>query len=241
MLSLSDEAKEALRQFATTFSSQTIEAPTQFEVKTLAATAKIQRNLDAARHLYEEGAISREDSLLRKPTQKADLARGQNYMAEVRQPHVELMLCAEALNRLTGLWEGATDEGRQLLALGLFEAIVFDLDEQRTTDFKLKALAERLLVVRGMQLGGDGTALPPAGNDPSFEPAVIWALLEEIYLGQLTRSAAIRRRNEVAVRIVERGASKSEIGRVFGISPRRVGQVLMEKESESKLATPLEC
>ena len=68
--------------------------------------------------------------------------------------------------------------------------------------------------------------MPPSGIDPTFEPAVICALLEEIYVDQLARAARIRRRDAVMVAMYEKSASKSEIGRLFGISPCRVGRIL---------------
>ena len=69
--------------------------------------------------------------------------------------------------------------------------------------------------------------MPPSGIDPTFEPTVIWALREEISVDQLARAARIRRPDAVMVAMSEKSASKSEIGRLFGISPRRVGQVLL--------------
>ena len=90
------------------------------------------------------------------------------------------MLCAEAFNRLVGLWETANDEGRQFLARGLFEEIVFDLDDQVMVGFKLKAWAERFLVVRGLQTGAKGTAVPPAGIEPAPLPPEGNALSAEL-------------------------------------------------------------
>ena len=64
--------------------------------------------------------------------------------------------------------------------MGLFEEIVYDLDLQQIVDFRLKSWAERFLVVRGMQLGGEGTALPPAGIEPAPSPPEGDALSAEL-------------------------------------------------------------
>ena len=180
LLSLSDEAQEALRQFATTLSGAVSDETVALDEKRTAAMAKLRRKLEAARHLYEEGEISHEDYINRKQAQEAELLRWERYTTEARQTHIELMLCAEAFNRLVGLWETADDEGRQFLARGLFEEIVFDLDDQVMVGFKLKAWAERFLVVRGLQTGAKGTAVPPAGIEPAPLPPEGNALSAEL-------------------------------------------------------------
>ena len=122
----------------------------------------------------------RDAYLSRKSAIEDDLRHWQNYTTEARQMHIELMMCADAFNRLVGLWEKADDDGRQLLARGLFDEILFDLDEQRMTDFKLKPWAEQFLVIRGLQAGAEGTALPPAGIEPAPSPPEGDALSAEL-------------------------------------------------------------
>ncbi|MFN8377038.1 MAG: hypothetical protein U0452_00045 [Anaerolineae bacterium] len=51
-----------------------------------------------------------------------------------------LKMCADAFNRLVGLWETADEEGRQILARGLFEEIVFDLDSQMMVGFQAETV-----------------------------------------------------------------------------------------------------
>ena len=86
----------------------------------------------------------------------------------------------EALDRLVRLWDTVSDEDKQGMARTLFEYVVYDLDTQRITDFRLKPWAERYLVLR-MALyevetpkGGSGPLEnEKPGKPPGFKGATI--------------------------------------------------------------------
>lgn len=122
----------------------------------------------------------RDAYLSRKSTIEDELRHWQNYSSETTQMQIQLTMCVNAFTRLVDLWKSSSDEGRQTLAKGLFEEIVFDLDDQMMVDFKLKPWAERFLVVRGLQTGAEGTALPPAGIEPAPSPPEGDALSAEL-------------------------------------------------------------
>ena len=54
----------------------------------------------------------------------------------------------EMVNRLKKFWDITEGEDRRLLAHSLFDEIVYDLDEQRIVDFKIKSWAEPFLILR---------------------------------------------------------------------------------------------
>jgi hypothetical protein len=67
-----------------------------------------------------------------------------------------------ALEQVASTWSTTSPERQQNLARGLFEYIVYDLDVQRIVDFKLKAWADRFLMLRASlypEVGPDGEIL----------------------------------------------------------------------------------
>lgn len=57
-------------------------------------------------------------------------------------------MCVEAVDKIVGLWETSNDEDKYGMARHLFEHVIYDLDEQRIVDFRLKPSANRFLVLR---------------------------------------------------------------------------------------------
>lgn len=56
----------------------------------------------------------------------------------------------------------------------------------------------------------------------------IWSILREIYHDAQTRSQRVCRRNEAIQQMFQKGYEKTAIAQMFGLSPRRVGQMLVE-------------
>ena len=53
------------------------------------------------------------------------------YTSETQRLTMHLMLCVEAVGKLSQVWEGSDGEDRNRLARNMFEYIVYDLDEQK--------------------------------------------------------------------------------------------------------------
>ncbi len=113
------------------------------------AIAKIERRIVAARSLFEDRDLEREEYLRRKEKLERDLAYWQNYTTETEQLNAQLTMCVDALTKIGHLWEGSNDENRRGIAHNLFEEIVYDLDMQRIVSFRLKEWADKFLIVRG--------------------------------------------------------------------------------------------
>lgn len=118
------------------------------EARKSAAIAKCERKLQAAKHLYEDGEISREEYLRRKEENYREITHWSSYTTETQRITTHLLLCVEALAKLSELWEASTSEDRNRLARSIFEYVVFDLDTQRIVDFKLNPLYEQFLILR---------------------------------------------------------------------------------------------
>lgn len=120
----------------------------EFERQKQEAIALCHRRIDAARNLYLDGEMEREDYLLRKEQNEREIAHWEARTTETQQIASELAFCIEAVAMLERLWDVADDEDKRGMAHNLFEEIVVDLDTRRIVGFKLKPWADRFLVLR---------------------------------------------------------------------------------------------
>ena len=216
----------ALKQSAEVLAGASAADDAEMEAKKTVAMAKCQKRLEAARFLYEGGEIGREDYLSRKQAFEDELLHWQNYSSDVTRMHVQLTLCVQALTQLVELWEASNDEGKQVLARGLFDEIVFDLDAEQIVNFKLKPWAQQFLLVRGYMTGAIGSIVPPAGIQPPSVPLAVVTLLRQPFRNPYASERGLWLRRCEIHRLYCEGYSKTDIAREFGISARRVGQVL---------------
>jgi hypothetical protein len=119
-----------------------------FEREKGEAIARCRRRIDAARHLYEDGDLTREEYVRRKEQNEREIAHWQSRTSETEQIALELTLCVQAVQKINALWEWGTDEDKQGMARTLFSSIVYDLDTQRIVDFRLKPWADRFVTLR---------------------------------------------------------------------------------------------
>ncbi len=112
------------------------------------AIALCQRRINAAIGLYSDGLIDREEYLRRKEKNEREIAYWQARTTESEKAALELSMCLDAIDTLQRLWKISDDEDRQGMVRNLFTEVIYDLDAQRITDFRLKAWADRFLVLR---------------------------------------------------------------------------------------------
>jgi hypothetical protein len=120
----------------------------ELEYQKKKAIALCNQRIKAARHLYLDAEIDREEYLLRKKQNEREIAHWQARTAETQQIALELGLCIEAIGMLERLWDVADDEDRRGMAQNLFEEGVVDIDTKRIVGFRLKPWADRFLVLR---------------------------------------------------------------------------------------------
>lgn len=132
--------------------SATLGDTTEVEARRTAAIAKCQRRIAAARHLYEDGDITREEYLKRKEQNERELAHWRSYSKETQRMVTEMMMCVDAVGNLSQMWEASSSEDRNRMAHTLFEHIVFDLDTRRIVDFKLKPWMDQFIVLQAAVL-----------------------------------------------------------------------------------------
>lgn len=111
--------------------------------------AKLKRRLAANKELYGMGDIDRDTYVQTRDEIQRLLAHWEAKTTEAEKKALELANCLSAFNELTELWDHASGEQRIRLARGIFEYIVFDLDQQRIVDFRLHPWADQYLILRG--------------------------------------------------------------------------------------------
>jgi hypothetical protein len=155
-----------------------------FERQRQTAVAKLRRKIDAARDLFSDGDITREEYLKRKTAYEREIAHWESRTTDTQKAAIELRMCMEVLNMMSSLWDESSDEDKQQLVRMMFEEIIYDLDKQQIVHFTLKPWAERFLNVREAMLrmeqgdpdgdgsGGGGPAKPEGdgNNDYSDSP-----------------------------------------------------------------------
>lgn len=127
------------------------------EAKRDSAIAKCRRKIEAARNLYEDGDMSREEYLRRKDQNEREIAQWEAYTTETENLSIELAMCIDAVGKISQIWETSSEEDKQGMARNLFDHVIFDLEKQRIVDFQLKAWADKFLILR--------RALYPNGSD----------------------------------------------------------------------------
>ena len=120
----------------------------QFERQREKALALCHRRIEAARHLYLDGDVDRDEYLRIKEQNEREIIHWQARTTETQEIALELGMCLDAVDRLARLWDTADDEDRKGLAQNLFDEVVVDLDTRRIVGFKLKPWTERFLVLR---------------------------------------------------------------------------------------------
>lgn len=164
LLTVDEELFGSIVQLAAE-SGGTFQDDKALEVRRAKAIEKSERRLEAARHLYEDGDISREEYLRRKKKNETEIAQWRDYTTETQRMAMQLVVCVEALRKLSEVWRGSSDEDRNRTAKQIFEYIVYDLDQAKIVDFKLHPTLEQYLVLR-VQADGAGDEANCLNFDP---------------------------------------------------------------------------
>ena len=133
------------------------------EEKKREVIAACQRKINAAIVLFGDGHIDVDEYRRRVEKNEREIAHWQHRTTETEKIHMELSKCVEVVGHISKLWDMANDEDRRGMAQQLFDYIIFDMDTERITNFRLKGWAERYLVMRASlyeeDFGGDSESL----------------------------------------------------------------------------------
>ncbi len=148
LLEVKPEAIELMSQLAYTSKSNVDTSVEDVEAKKKEAIAVAKRRLEASKFLFLEGDISKEEYIQRKENDQREIAHWKAFTTEQQKLALELSMCVEAISRISNLWQSASPEDRQGLVRNLFEYLVYDLDTRKIVDFRLKAWADKFVILR---------------------------------------------------------------------------------------------
>jgi DNA invertase Pin-like site-specific DNA recombinase len=148
LLTVKPEAISIMTELAIQADRGRLREDVDIEAQKEEAIALCNRRIDAAVHLYKDGEIDRVEYLNIRESNEREIAHWQVRTTETQRMAVELAMCIEAVDKLSRLWDISDPEDRRGLAHSLFEYIIYDLDAQRITDFRLKPWADRFLTTR---------------------------------------------------------------------------------------------
>ena len=120
----------------------------KFEQQREKALAVCHRRIEAARHLYLDGDLDRDEYLAIREQNEREIAHWQTRTSDTQKIAMELAACLDGWEKLTRLWDEADNEDRQSAVQSFFDEVVVNLDTRRIESFKLKPWLERFLVLR---------------------------------------------------------------------------------------------
>lgn len=139
-LIVNDEDMALMRQLSYTLMPQ--EGPEQFQINREEEVARCRRKIEAARNLYADGEMSREEYVQKRTTNEQEISRWMAYSTESEQLGMEIMITVDSIKRIVTYWNTSTDEDRQGMIRNLFDYLVWDFDKKEFVDFRLKGAAE---------------------------------------------------------------------------------------------------
>jgi hypothetical protein len=150
LLTIDEQAIDLMSELAIQAQNggELVEDEEEFERQKVKTIALCNRRIEAARHMYLDGEIDREDYLIRKEQNEREIAYWETRTTETQEIALELAICLDAIDKMARLWDIADDEDRKGMAQTLFEEVVVNLDTRRIESFKLKPWADRFLVLR---------------------------------------------------------------------------------------------
>lgn len=119
-----------------------------FEEKKKAALVRHRRALKNNLTLFQQGDIDDEEYFRQKDFHERQIAHWESRTTDRQRILLELTTCLELVQRLQTFWADVSLEDRRILAHSLFDEILYDLDTQRITSFKVKPWAEPFLMLR---------------------------------------------------------------------------------------------
>lgn len=125
-----------------------VEDEVDLEEQKKIAIAKHRRALKNNLILFQNGDVEAEEYFRQKDYHERQIAYWEAQTTDKKRIALELTTTMEMVNRLKKFWDITEGEDRRLLAHSLFDEIVYDLDEQRIVDFKIKSWAEPFLILR---------------------------------------------------------------------------------------------
>ena len=155
-----------------------------FEAERRTNISKATRRIQAAKMLFLDGDLSRDEYIRRKEQAERDIDLWESQALEEKEIVVELASCIHAIDKISKLWKSGDAQDKQSMARNIVDYVVFDLDTHRIVDFRLKRWADRFITVRASlylddseenkntpsEFKGVGNHIAPTGLEPVSPP-----------------------------------------------------------------------
>ena len=141
--------------------------------------AQLRRQFEALKTLFALGDIEEGLYLKRRDDIHRLIAHWEARTTDLYKKAFELTHCLTAFTELVQSWDDARGDQRLRLARGLFQYLVYDLDQQKIVDFRLHPWADQYLILRGELLtgdddiGGNKNASPLSSDEATSDPNAI--------------------------------------------------------------------
>ncbi len=155
LLTLKPEAHDLMLELAMGEKSNPADSE-NLEREKRAAIAVLKQQLANLLDLYKNAVITAEEYYRDKEDRERQIAFWEARTTDLQKKAVELERVMVAFSQLLDLWQSADSDGRSVLARGLFQYIVFDLDKQQIVDFRLHPWADQYLILRADLYGDEG-------------------------------------------------------------------------------------
>ncbi len=106
------------------------------------AIASLKQQLANLLDLYKNGVISQEEYWRDKEDRERQIAFWEARTSDMKRKALEFERVMLAFGQLVALWDKASGDERVMLARGLFQYLVYDLDKQEIVDFRLHPWAD---------------------------------------------------------------------------------------------------
>jgi DNA invertase Pin-like site-specific DNA recombinase len=236
LLTLSDEGLASLTELARKdIPNYSKDDDAAFEREREKNLARLQRKRENQRWLFSQGETTREDYLREIEQVDRETAYWQNRTTDAQRIAVDLRKVVAAMGQISAGFPAASVETKREMAHSLVDHLVYDLDQKRIVDFRLKAWADPYLILRASldEVGSKeevNSVLHTSRKSREFTPLERIAAAAAHFLDRLYPPASSPRttaeRNAAIRARFEAGESQAALARAYGISYQRIFQIV---------------
>jgi hypothetical protein len=217
---------------------------------------KCRRRIDAARNLYEDGDLSREEYLKRKEVNEREIAHWEAQTIETGKSRWNSPYVLKRSTASTHYGKSATMKINRgwYIVRNPFTSITYDLDTQRIVDFRLKPWADRFITLR-TALYEDENAESEGNKNPEcnsrggqrYDPNELSArkslqlrrminsihqTLRLLYATQ-QKQFSVAEHNSAIYQRYQADETLKNLAYAYGISLQRVHQIISSEDTQS--------
>lgn len=199
--------------------------------------AQCRRRMERAKFLFIEGDISEDDYVRTREINEQEIAHWQARTTVKDQLLIEVATVLATLSKLKDVWFNGTMEDKKGLVQSTFEYILFDMDTDRITDFRLKPWADQYVIIRAEMIVEEHGEMLQNSRDSQVDlrdsaTSTRHKATFEIPVSTSTATKSIHPNKELLKQMVihlhDLGMSYREIGKILNIHWTQVGRIIKQ-------------